>query len=399
MNSFGEYIRAARLKGDLSLREAARRIGVSPTYLSQIENGKVAPPMPAVLRNMAGLYSVSFDNLIQRAQNRLSESVGRDAADDRVVAALLRKVLDLDAEVRVEALRAVVKQYAQLSDVELDQLIRKMTVDLKRLSRGREGLFAADVVPRRLSRNWIERKASRFLASHGIQEDDYHPPTNIDMLIEKHPQLCLVVDDALDDDSASKPRILGVSHWDTDGERRVIKANPKLVNDPSATAEHRYRFTLGHELFHALEHLPLMDERFKVRGACLREAVLLEAGLISIDLEQIRVALESIPKGPTWWLRQRPGPKPLCSNEDWREWQANAFSSAILMPEWSVQSQFAIRFGSEPIRAKDDPRASAWEHAEAAFSEHAVFEPMHEVYNVSKQAMAIRLMQLGLVIE
>lgn len=42
---FGIRIRELRHReGDMSLRELARRVGISPSYLSQIEQGKLPPP-------------------------------------------------------------------------------------------------------------------------------------------------------------------------------------------------------------------------------------------------------------------------------------------------------------------------------------------------------------------
>lgn len=42
--SFGELLREKRLEKDLSLRKFASLVGVSPTYLSQVEQDNVMPP-------------------------------------------------------------------------------------------------------------------------------------------------------------------------------------------------------------------------------------------------------------------------------------------------------------------------------------------------------------------
>ena len=62
MGSFGERIRDARLLRGLSLREAARRLAVSPSFLSQIENGKSLPSV-STLYQLSQLYDVSMDRL------------------------------------------------------------------------------------------------------------------------------------------------------------------------------------------------------------------------------------------------------------------------------------------------------------------------------------------------
>lgn len=397
MKAFGDLVRHARLDRDLSLREAARLLEISPTYLSQIENGKVRPPSTDVLRKLSALYStpkkeLSLDTLLQHARARLPESVGQDAAEDRVTAALLRKVLDLDVEVRVGALKELLKTHGHFTEADIDALIRKMTTDFPRLRSGREEMFAADVEPRRLTARWIEARAEQFLPNQ------YHPPTKVDVIIERQPDIRILVDDDLDPDPDSKPRILGVTHWHEDEVHRVIKMNAKLIEDGSDTSYRRYRYTLGHEFFHAIEHLPLMGQRHRNRGACLREAVLEDAGVVHNVASEPPSSVEQVPEAPTWWLRQRSGPRPLQTNEDWREWQCNVFARALLMPTASVQAEFAARFGEDAIVAAGDTRETAWNLATAEFSDFGCFAPLYQLYDVSRQAMAIRLLSLGLVV-
>lgn len=46
----GATLRLLRTDAGLSLRDLARRIGVSSAYLSRVENGVDAPPRPSVCR-------------------------------------------------------------------------------------------------------------------------------------------------------------------------------------------------------------------------------------------------------------------------------------------------------------------------------------------------------------
>jgi len=65
--AFGEFIRARRLECDLSLRRFAQLVGVSPTYLSQIEQGNLAPPTVERVTQMAVILEEHPDPLIALA--------------------------------------------------------------------------------------------------------------------------------------------------------------------------------------------------------------------------------------------------------------------------------------------------------------------------------------------
>ncbi len=60
--NLGLRLRVARQKSGLSLRELARRLGVSASFLSQIENGKSQPSV-ATLYSIAQMLEVSIDHL------------------------------------------------------------------------------------------------------------------------------------------------------------------------------------------------------------------------------------------------------------------------------------------------------------------------------------------------
>jgi transcriptional regulator with XRE-family HTH domain/quercetin dioxygenase-like cupin family protein len=68
----------ARKKSGLSLRELARRLSVSPSFLSQIENGKSQPSV-ATLYSMAQMLKVSVDHLFAGEEVQLE--YGGETAD------------------------------------------------------------------------------------------------------------------------------------------------------------------------------------------------------------------------------------------------------------------------------------------------------------------------------
>jgi len=65
--SFGELLREKRLERDLSLRKFASLVGVSPTYLSQVEQDNVIPPTADRVKRMADLLGENSDEWIARA--------------------------------------------------------------------------------------------------------------------------------------------------------------------------------------------------------------------------------------------------------------------------------------------------------------------------------------------
>lgn len=65
---FGAYLREKRLAKGYSLRRFAELLGVSPTYLSHVEQGKVDSPLTAKLAHRAAeLLGESPDELVSMA--------------------------------------------------------------------------------------------------------------------------------------------------------------------------------------------------------------------------------------------------------------------------------------------------------------------------------------------
>lgn len=91
-----------RAKG-LSLREVEEATGkaVSNAYLSQLENGKIRKPSPHVLHNLAAIYSVPYEGLMEKA-GYLLPSEGSGARRARLAAF---SIDDLTAEEEEELLK------------------------------------------------------------------------------------------------------------------------------------------------------------------------------------------------------------------------------------------------------------------------------------------------------
>jgi len=65
--TFGTYLRNLREKNNLSLREVARRIGVSASYLSDVENDRRTPPGDENLLRLATIFDIQFWEIFYRA--------------------------------------------------------------------------------------------------------------------------------------------------------------------------------------------------------------------------------------------------------------------------------------------------------------------------------------------
>ena len=97
--TFGEFLRATRLRAGLGLRAFAEAAGMQPSNLSNIEHGRIAPPQDkAALEGLAELLGMSdeerarlFDLAVAR-RDRLPADVAAFAARTRGIPVLLRTI-------------------------------------------------------------------------------------------------------------------------------------------------------------------------------------------------------------------------------------------------------------------------------------------------------------------
>lgn len=71
---FGNDLREARLREGFPLRRFAAMVGVSPSYISDIERGLVKPPSVEVIRKCARSLNQNEDSWLQSA-GRWTESI------------------------------------------------------------------------------------------------------------------------------------------------------------------------------------------------------------------------------------------------------------------------------------------------------------------------------------
>jgi len=111
--TFGQVLREARLAKGITLRKFAEMVGISPTYLSQVEQDNVDPPTAERVHKMASLLGANADEwtalagrvpedlpgIIQKAPTAMPELL-REASGltPQQLAELLEKARKLNAK-------------------------------------------------------------------------------------------------------------------------------------------------------------------------------------------------------------------------------------------------------------------------------------------------------------
>ncbi|MBP87932.1 MAG: transcriptional regulator [Planctomycetaceae bacterium] len=95
---FGKALRAKRLEKKFTLRKFAELVGVSPTYLSQVEQSNVVPPTADRVQRMAELLGENSDEwtaLAGRVPEDLAEIIQKSPTE---ISDLLRAVHGMTTE-------------------------------------------------------------------------------------------------------------------------------------------------------------------------------------------------------------------------------------------------------------------------------------------------------------
>jgi HTH-type transcriptional regulator, competence development regulator len=95
---FGAFIRREREAREIGLREMAKKIGVSPTYLSKIERDEFPPPAEDKVRNIAAILGHDADELLALAGRVASDLTDIIRERPREMADFLRAARGLTAE-------------------------------------------------------------------------------------------------------------------------------------------------------------------------------------------------------------------------------------------------------------------------------------------------------------
>jgi len=400
--TFGRYIRELRREKGVGLRKAARALRISPSYLCKIEQDQVQPPRREIFGELAKYYRVSIDSLINKTPpNRRYREILREADNkaNRVeLYALYRAVQEIDPEMVFEIMKQLYEKQGK-SEEDLRADLERLRAELPRLSKRKENLLADRLKPRYLSKKQLTLMAEQVLNHFYISMDEYKPPTPIEDIVERTARVNLVLTDRWDGTKPEQaPTVLGMSRWSRSyPDEKDIIVSTKLFESSEALQRSRLNFTLAHEYFHVIEHLPLMH--LNIRSHALnRETVLLPQ--LSASAKRIRPSIRRIRLQK--WVNNATGPRRLTTDEDWREWQANFFAACLLMPAKALKKEFEERFGCNSLNTPSDmnPRQYALEVATTIVTPNYICdESLCSLYGVSAQAMAIRLLQLSLVVE
>ena len=63
IEKFGSYIRRLRMKNDIGQRELAKKIGVAPSYLNDIEKNKRTAPRIELIKKLSVILKADLDLL------------------------------------------------------------------------------------------------------------------------------------------------------------------------------------------------------------------------------------------------------------------------------------------------------------------------------------------------
>ena len=96
--SFGALVRREREAKEIGLREMAKNIGISPTYLSKIERGDFDPPAEDKVRKIAEIIGRDPDELLALAGRVASDLTDIIRQRPRELAVFLRTAKGLRAE-------------------------------------------------------------------------------------------------------------------------------------------------------------------------------------------------------------------------------------------------------------------------------------------------------------
>src|SRR5260370_30371483 len=177
-DTFGIFIRAARIQAGLGLRQAAREIGISAAHLSRVEND-LMDPSGKLMDDMARLYKVATEEFTRRGSKPRASAAahGHAIQASPELRALYRLGTTLEAADIEELIRKMLRERG-VDESDIEKQLASLKSELPRVAKSvRDGLFAAEAKPRFLTKQKIANMAYEKLLASGFSEQSYQPPT------------------------------------------------------------------------------------------------------------------------------------------------------------------------------------------------------------------------------
>jgi Zn-dependent peptidase ImmA (M78 family) len=150
-----------------------------------------------------------------------------------------------------------------------------------------------------------------------------------------------------------------------------FRFSPKaILIDRSLAGDLRQKFVIGHEFGHLVLHADLLIKR---------------TAYADVDISDIKKDLLT-------------GKKLLLNPRDWLEWQANRFSSAILMPRRTIQAALVgVQKSIDIHRNVGHIYLHDQEYSIRDFQR--TLEGLQSIYKITKTSLKYRLIDLSLIID
>jgi transcriptional regulator with XRE-family HTH domain len=112
METFGQLVREKRLHGlggagEYSVRQVAKRIGVTPSFLSKVERGDLPPPSEETVKKLAAVLGANPDVLLALAGKVSSDLKEAIIKRPELFAELIRQVNKSPDEAVLKIVRVV----------------------------------------------------------------------------------------------------------------------------------------------------------------------------------------------------------------------------------------------------------------------------------------------------
>lgn len=105
MNKFGKFVEVRRKELRITLRAFAESVGISPSYLSDIENGNRKPPEGEKLESILDKLHLSSKerfiayDMVGEIRNDIAPDIPKYVQDNEIVKIALREAKDSEATV------------------------------------------------------------------------------------------------------------------------------------------------------------------------------------------------------------------------------------------------------------------------------------------------------------